>query len=69
MIKNTLCAALAVLAILGATHAVAVEKSLPPVEVVANAPVTKGKLMLAKKKDHSKDAEKPAAKGKKAAKK
>jgi hypothetical protein len=34
-----------------------------------NAPVKKGNLMLAKKKDHSKAAEKPAKKAEKKAKK
>ncbi|MFY8211979.1 MAG: hypothetical protein ACOVLB_04875 [Candidatus Nanopelagicus sp.] len=35
------------------------------IQVADATPVKKGKLLLAKKKDHSKDAVKPAKKGKK----
>lgn len=35
------------------------------IQVADSTPVKKGKLLLAKKKDHSKDAVKPAKKGKK----
>ena len=35
------------------------------IQVADATPVKKGKLMLAKKKDHSKDEAKPAKKGKK----
>lgn len=44
---------------------------IPPVYAAdtPNTPVKKGNLMLAKKKDHSKDAEKPAKKADKKSKK
>jgi hypothetical protein len=45
--------------------------TLPPAFAAdaPNAPVKKGNLMLAKKKDHSKAAEKPAKKSEKKSKK
>ena len=45
--------------------------TIPPAfaQETPNAPVKKGNLMLAKKKDHSKPAEKPAKKADKKSKK